>query len=121
VSDRFVRVRTENMMETSMSRAYAEAAGVEILDGEDAVDVRGRPLPVTRKGGRRVLPRTSVNQEAARRAAAESPAELKGEALDIALTDAGLAKTGSADEKRQRLADHQAGLSADDTPEEASE
>lgn len=37
----------------------------------------------------------------------ETPAEeLKGAALDQALTDAGLPKTGTADEKRQRLADH---------------
>lgn len=34
------------------------------------------------------------------------PVELKGEALDKALEDAGLPKSGSADEKRARLADH---------------
>lgn len=32
-----------------------------------------------------------------------NPDELKGEALDAALTAAGLPKTGTADEKRQRL------------------
>jgi hypothetical protein len=31
---------------------------------------------------------------------------LKGKALDAALTDAGLPTTGTADEKRARLADH---------------
>lgn len=34
--------------------------------------------------------------------------ELKGGALDEALEEAGLPKTGSADEKRARLADHRA-------------
>lgn len=33
-------------------------------------------------------------------------ADLKGEALDAALEEAGLVKTGSADEKRARLAEH---------------
>lgn len=35
-------------------------------------------------------------------------AELKGKDLAAALDEAGLPKTGSADEQRQRLADHQA-------------
>jgi len=34
--------------------------------------------------------------------------DLKGQALDDALADAGLSKSGSADEKRARLAEHQA-------------
>lgn len=38
----------------------------------------------------------------------QDPEELKGEALDAALEDAGLPKSGSADEKRARLAEHQA-------------
>lgn len=37
--------------------------------------------------------------------------EIKGAALDQALEDAGLPKTGTADEKRQRLAEH---LSSDE-------
>lgn len=37
-----------------------------------------------------------------------STVDLKGQALDDALEAAGLTKTGTADEKRQRLADHQA-------------
>lgn len=36
-------------------------------------------------------------------------AELKGKALDEALEEAGLPKSGTADEKRERLAAHQAG------------
>jgi hypothetical protein len=39
--------------------------------------------------------------------AAEAEAQqLKGAALDAALEEAGLSKAGSADEKRQRLAEH---------------
>ena len=34
------------------------------------------------------------------------PAELKGKELDAALEPAGLAKDGTADEKRTRLAEH---------------
>jgi hypothetical protein len=37
-----------------------------------------------------------------------TPELLKGAALDVALEDAGLPKTGSADEKRARLAEHTA-------------
>lgn len=40
-------------------------------------------------------------------AGSEDPSELKGAALDEALEAAGLPKTGSAAEKRQRLAEHQ--------------
>ena len=45
---------------------------------------------------------------------------LKGRELDAALDDAGLPKTGTADEKRQRLADHQT-ADATEAPVEASE
>lgn len=40
---------------------------------------------------------------------AGDPSELKGKALDKALEDAGLEKSGTAAEKRARLAEHQAG------------
>lgn len=36
----------------------------------------------------------------------DDPANLKGQALDKALDDAGLSKDGTADEKRARLAEH---------------
>lgn len=39
------------------------------------------------------------------------PNELRGQALDDALTAAGLSKTGTADEKRARLAEHTSGQS----------
>lgn len=44
--------------------------------------------------------------------------ELKGEALDEALEEAGLSKSGTADEKRARLAEHMAEL-ADEQEESA--
>ena len=48
----------------------------------------------------------------------EAPAdELKGKELDAALDAAGLPKSGSADEKRARLAEHQAGQGNDNTEE----
>lgn len=40
--------------------------------------------------------------------------ELKGQALDDALEARGLSKSGTADEKRQRVADHDAGNGDDD-------
>ena len=42
------------------------------------------------------------------RQALQEAEELKGKALDEALESAGLSKSGSVDEKRQRLAEHQA-------------
>ncbi len=49
--------------------------------------------------------------------AAEAEAQqLKGAALDEALEEAGLPKTGTADEKRQRLAEHN--TAAEAQPEE---
>lgn len=44
--------------------------------------------------------------------------ELKGAALDEALEEAGLSKSGTADEKRARLADHLADTSTPTPPEE---
>lgn len=47
-------------------------------------------------------------------------AELKGKALDDALDAAGLSKSGTADEKRARLAEYEAGL-ADNNDDEGTE
>jgi len=47
----------------------------------------------------------------AERQSARDAEELKGKSLDEALDGAGLSKSGSADEKRQRLAEHQAAVS----------
>lgn len=55
-------------------------------------------------------------EDIAERAGQEAE-ELKGKALDAALEDAGLAKSGSVDEKRARLAEFEA-RSAETTKEE---
>ena len=52
-------------------------------------------------------------------AAAEVSDELKGESLDDALKDAGLPRTGTADEKRARYAEYLAGTEQD--PDNAEE
>lgn len=69
----------------TVSKEYAEGAGLEILD-QPAVDRRGVPL-----GAREVEP---------------PPSDLKGAALDEALEEVGLPKSGTVAEKRKRLADH---------------
>lgn len=51
------------------------------------------------------------------RAGAEAE-ELRGKALDAALEDAGLSKSGTVDEKRARLAEHEAALAVTTTEEE---
>lgn len=69
----------------TVTKQRAEAKGLTVLD-QPATDRGGRPLPP--------------------RPVAPPAEELKGAALDDALDAAGLPKTGSADEKRARLADH---------------
>lgn len=85
----FVSVLQDPKSETvvTVSKGHAESAGLDVLD-QPAVDRSGRPLG----------PRALVTP----------PSELAGKALDEALDEAGLTKGGTADEKRQRLADHQA-------------
>lgn len=69
----------------TVTKEFAESLGLDVLD-QPAVADNGRPLGP--------------------REAAESSSDLKGAALDEALEQAGLPKTGSADEKRARLAAH---------------
>jgi hypothetical protein len=64
----FVRVALPNGHEATFSRVYAESEGLKILDGVPATNSRGVPLSATRKNGRPLKPRTSVEQEAARKA-----------------------------------------------------
>jgi hypothetical protein len=95
----FVRISTENGMEATVSKVYADTIeGVKVLDGVNPLDSRGKPLAATRAGGRPVKPRTSVAREA----------ELKGAALNKALTDANLSTSGTKAEKQARLAEAQA-------------
>jgi hypothetical protein len=65
----FVRVRLPNGHETSINGDFARSEGLEILDAP-ATNLRGKPLPATRKNGRPKKKRTSVAQAAAKKAAA---------------------------------------------------
>ena len=68
----FVRVLLPNGHEASLSADYvAGIEGVVVLD-EPATDLRGKPLPATRRNGRRIKPRTPVKKAAAKKAAAAS-------------------------------------------------
>lgn len=76
MADELVRVRF-NGIEKNMGRAFAASTeGVEILEGEPTHTADGRPLPTTRAGGRRRLPRTTV----AKKAAAKKPRTRKSAA-----------------------------------------
>jgi len=69
----FVRVRLPNGHEATLSAAYvAGTEGVTVLD-VPATNLRGKPLPATRKNGRPVMRRTTVKQAAAKKAAAKKP------------------------------------------------
>lgn len=63
-----VRVRV-NGYEHNVGRAYAVAHDLEILD-EPARDRLGYPRPTSRKGGRKVKPKTTVNEAAEAKKAA---------------------------------------------------
>lgn len=72
-----VRIPADNL-EASLPAAQVATlpeGSFEILD-EPATNLRGVPLPATRKDGRRIKPRTTVSKEAAKKAAkaASSPA-----------------------------------------------
>lgn len=83
-----VRVKLEDGTETTVGAAFAKSHNLKVLD-KPAVDRVGRTI------------RTKY------------PVRLRGGELDTALDAAGLSKTGSADEKRERLAVH---LQASGTP-----
>lgn len=73
----FVRIRLPNGSEVSLSRAFVEGlpdGAVEVLD-VPATNLRGVPLPATRKNGRRIKPRTTVEKEAATKAASNPPSD----------------------------------------------
>lgn len=74
--DEFVRIRTANGREVSISAAFAAHLGdaVEYVDSP-ATNGRG-PVKETRAGGRRVKPKTTVKKAAAKKAAkAATPSE----------------------------------------------
>jgi hypothetical protein len=67
----FVRVRLPNGYEASLPEGATE--GAVVLEGVPATNLRGKPLPATRKNGRPVMRRTSVKEAAAKKAAAKKP------------------------------------------------
>jgi hypothetical protein len=67
----FVRVSLSNGHEATVSRDYAESAGLKVLDAP-ATNSRGVPLSATRKGGRPLKPSTTVATEAAKKATKKS-------------------------------------------------
>jgi hypothetical protein len=95
--DDLVRVKLENGAVTSVGRSFAEQhaedGALEILLDED-----GNELPATSNG-------LTIEPEYPPMTA-EAIADLKGADLTDALKSAGLPLNGTADEKRQRLADH---------------
>lgn len=67
----FVRVALANGHEATLSADFVAGTNLEVLDAP-ATDLRGRPLPVSRKGGRRMKPKTTVVAEVAKKAAKKS-------------------------------------------------
>lgn len=74
----FVRVRLENGHEVSMSETHARTSGLEVLD-QPATDLRGKPLPASRKHGRRIKPKTTVKKAAAAKKTAAAATEVAPE------------------------------------------
>lgn len=76
-----VRAKTDSGAEVSVGASYAKSHGLKVLAGKPAVDNAGRPIRP------------------------KYPVDLRGKELDAALDAAGLPKTGTAAEKRERLAE----------------
>lgn len=76
-----VRVKLDNGTETSVGASFAKSHNLKVLN-KPAVDAVGRPIRP------------------------KHPVRLRGAELDAALDAAGLPKTGTASEKRERLAEH---------------
>lgn len=64
----FVRVSLANGHEATLSAAFVAGTDLQVLD-VPATDLRGRPLPASRKGGRRMKPKTTVAEAAVKKAA----------------------------------------------------
>lgn len=64
----FVRVRLPNGHEATLSAAYVAGTDLQVLD-VPATNLRGRPLPASRRDGRRMKPKTSVEKEVVKKAA----------------------------------------------------
>lgn len=72
----FVRVAMPNGHEATLPRAFAESEGLTVLDAP-ATNLRGRPLPASRKGGRRMKTKTTVEKEAAKKAVQRAPLDVE--------------------------------------------
>ena len=81
----FVRVRlSESGREVSLSAAFVAGlpeGAVEVIDAP-AIDSRGRPRAATREGGRPLKPRTTVQKEAAKKAASVKAASSTADVSD---------------------------------------
>lgn len=67
-----VRVRVGDR-EFNVGAAYAESHKLTVLDDEPTHTPTGEARPVTRAGGRKVKPKTSVAESAAKKKAAAQP------------------------------------------------
>ncbi len=90
----FVRVRLPNGYEASLSGVVAHTERLEILDAP-ATNLRGRPLPASRKDGRPIKPRTTVDAEVAKRAAATAWLLQRAAAASNTTTTGGDAEGGT--------------------------
>lgn len=72
----FVRVRLPNGYEVSLSAAFVDGldGALEVLDAP-ATNSRGVPLAATRKNGRRIKPRTTVEKEVVKKATSNPPSD----------------------------------------------
>jgi hypothetical protein len=81
---------------------YIESAEADFVP--DVVEVRHPELKVTQ-----LVRKDRLGQmDPAWEVVTEAATDLKGKALDAALDEAGLSTSGSAEDKRARLAEHQA-------------
>ena len=78
-----VRIKLADGTLVSHTREWAESFGLKVLDDQRGADARGGALDP------------------------KYPVDLRGKELDAALSAAGLPTSGTAAEKRERLADHQ--------------
>ena len=69
----FVRVSLPNGHEVTLSADYVAGTDLQVLDAP-ATNLRGKPLPASRKGGRRMKSKTTVERAAAKKAATRKSA-----------------------------------------------
>ena len=84
----FVRIKVENGREVSVSATFAASIPGVVYVDDAPTNTRGKPKRETLSGGRRSKPKTTVNKEAARKAASvvSTPSE-PGETADGTTVD----------------------------------